>query len=275
MPNTISIGFSPCPNDTFIFDALINKKIDTAGFVFKSKMEDVETLNQWALEKKLTVTKLSYGVLPLVLDNYIVLNSGSALGVGVGPILIKNRNTNTSVEESVIAIPGEHTTAHLLFSLAYPKADKKIFMHYDEIENFVLKGKGLGVIIHENRFTYKAKGLIKITDLGEYREQTTNNPIPLGAIVVDRKLPVDLQKKIDELIRQSIEFAFSNYPELPAFVKNNAQEMSREVMLKHIDLYVNEYSRSLGISGKNAVKKMIGISDTLHKRKENDLAVFV
>ena len=275
MPNTISIGFSPCPNDTFIFDALINKKIDTAGFVFKSKMEDVETLNQWALEKKLTVTKLSYGVLPLVLDNYIVLNSGSALGVGVGPILIKNRNTNTSVEESVIAIPGEHTTAHLLFSLAYPKADKKIFMRYDEIENFVLKGKGLGVIIHENRFTYKAKGLIKITDLGEYREQTTNNPIPLGAIVVDRKLPVDLQKKIDELIRQSIEFAFSNYPELPAFVKNNAQEMSREVMLKHIDLYVNEYSRSLGISGKNAVKKMIGISDTLHKRKENDLAVFV
>ncbi|MEJ7625299.1 MAG: 1,4-dihydroxy-6-naphthoate synthase [Ferruginibacter sp.] len=275
MPHTISIGFSPCPNDTFIFDALINKKIDTNGFVFEEKLEDVEKLNQWALEKKLSITKLSYGVLPLVLDDYIVLNSGSALGVGVGPLLIRNSKTNTSVEESIIAIPGEHTTAHLLFSLAYPKAYNKVFMRYDEIENFVTECKGLGVIIHENRFTYHTKGLIKITDLGEYWEQTTNNPIPLGAIVVDRRLSDDIQKKIDELIKQSIDFAFSNYPELPAFVKNNAQEMSGEIMLKHIDLYVNEYSRSLGITGKNAVKKMIGISDTLHKRKKNNLPVFV
>ena len=152
------LGFSPCPNDTFIFDALVNKKIDTAGFEFEVLLEDVETLNQWAMQGKLDITKLSYGVLTLVTSQYAVLNSGSALGKGVGPLLIANAaSIKMEVENQIVAIPGEHTTAHLLFSMAYPAAKNKIFMRYDLIENFVQEGSGLGVIIHENRFTYQQK----------------------------------------------------------------------------------------------------------------------
>lgn len=262
MSTRIQIGFSPCPNDTFIFDAMINNKIDTRGFVFEALMEDVQTLNQWAIQNKLQLTKLSYGVLPLVLDNYVVLNSGSALGTGVGPLLLRNNEVSLKkIEEHNIAIPGENTTANLLFSLAYPGAKKKVFMRYDEIENFVLDGKGLGVIIHENRFTYHNKGLVKVADLGDYWEKETGSPIPLGGIVVSRKLPLETQKKIDALIRKSIEYAYSNYPALPAYVKDHAQEMSEEVMCKHINLYVNEYSIELGSKGKAAVEKLISISN--------------
>ena len=193
----LSLGFSPCPNDTFIFDVLVNNKIDTGGLQFEVVLEDVQTLNRWALEGKLDITKLSYGVLGQVLDQYIVLNSGSALGRGVGPLLISNpvRKLNgepgedkSEVERSVIAIPGENTTAHLLFSLAYPNAKNKIFLRYDEIEQFVLDNKGLGVIIHENRFTYQAKGLHRIIDLGDYWEKETGNAIPLGGIVIKKTI---------------------------------------------------------------------------------------
>ncbi len=149
-----TLGFSPCPNDTFIFDALVHNKINTQGLTFDVQLEDVQTLNEWALQGKLQITKLSYGVLPLVLTKYSVLNSGSALGNGVGPLLIKNLELGIkNIEDFLIAIPGENTTAHLLFSLAYPNAKNKVFLRYDEIENFVLQNKGLGVIIHENRFT--------------------------------------------------------------------------------------------------------------------------
>src|ERR1700741_2369788 len=214
--NKLTLGFSPCPNDTFIFDALVNNKIDTEGLSFDVVLEDVQTLNQWAIQGKLDITKLSYGVLPLALNNYTVLNSGSALGKGVGPLLIANRqfSIDNLVEDQLIAIPGENTTAHLLFSLAYPNAKNKVFLRYDEIEQFVLDNKGLGVIIHENRFTYQDKGLIKIIDLGDYWEKETNNPIPLGGIVIRKQYPTALQQKIDKLIRNSIEFAYSNYPQL-------------------------------------------------------------
>lgn len=256
----ITIGFSPCPNDTFIFDALVNKKIDTEGLEFEAVLEDVQTLNKWALENKLAVTKLSYGVLPLVLDHYALLNSGSALGRGVGPLLISNKEQGTkNVELNTIAIPGENTTAHLLFSLAYPTAKNKIFLRYDEIENFVIAGKGFGVIIHENRFTYQDKGLYKITDLGDYWEKVTGNPIPLGGIVASRNLDRSVQQKIDGLIRKSIEYAFSKYPELNDYIRKHSQEMSEDVMRKHIDLYVNDYSVDLGEAGRNAVKKMISV----------------
>ena len=258
---TIQIGFSPCPNDTFIFDALVNNKIDTGNVQFEAVLEDVQTLNQWAIEGKLAVTKLSYAVLPLVLETYNLLNSGSALGRGVGPLLITNVDTGiTNIEEKLIAIPGKNTTAHLLFSLAYPQAKNKIFLKYDDIEDFVLQGKGLGVIIHENRFTYADKGLIKITDLGDYWEQTTGNPIPLGGIVVKKSIPLPLQKLIDNLIKQSIEYAFSKYPELNDYIRSHAQEMSEDVMRKHIDLYVNKYSLDLGEEGKAAVQKLMDVA---------------
>ena len=162
-----TLGFSPCPNDTFIFDALVNKKIDTGNYDFDVVLEDVQTLNQWAINKKLDITKLSYGVLPLVLDNYAVLNSGSALGRGVGPLLItKDAITSTVIDDYTIAIPGEQTTAHLLFSLAFPTAKRKLFLRYDEIENFVALGKGLGVIIHETVLLIRIKDLKKLWTWG-------------------------------------------------------------------------------------------------------------
>ncbi len=254
------MGFSPCPNDTFIFDALVNQKIDTGNLQFEPILEDVQTLNQWAIDGKLMVTKLSYGVLPLVQKNYRLLNSGSALGRGVGPLLITNVELGiTNVEEKLVAIPGKNTTAHLLFSLAYPKAKNKIFLRYDEIENFVLQGKGLGVIIHENRFTYAEKGLIKITDLGDYWETKTGFPIPLGGIVVKKTVQPIIQQQIDLLTKQSIEFAFSNYPELNDYIRSHAQEMSEDVMRKHIDLYVNKFSLDLGREGKTSIKRLLKV----------------
>ena len=261
----LSLGFSPCPNDTFIFDALVNNKIDTAGLSFDVVPEDVETLNQWALAGKLDVTKLSYGVLPLVLDKYLVLNSGSALGSGVGPLLISHKEQGVwNAERSTVAIPGEHTTAHLLFSMAYPNAADKIFMRYDEIENFVLAGKGLGVIIHENRFTYESKGLKKITDLGDYWEKETGNPIPLGGIVSKRSLDKAISLKVDQLIRKSIEYAYHHhYKELTDYVKKHSQEMNENIMRKHIDLYVNNYSLALGDEGKAAIIKLLEVYKTL------------
>jgi 1,4-dihydroxy-6-naphthoate synthase len=265
----LTLGFSPCPNDTFIFDALVNSKIDREGLAFDVVLEDVETLNQRALKGRLDITKISYAVLPLVLDRYIVLNSGSALGRGVGPLLISNKGQGIlNVEESIIAIPGEHTTAHLLFSLAYPNARNKVFLRYDEIENFVLSGKGLGVIIHENRFTYEAKGLYKITDLGDYWEKETGNAIPLGGIIVKRSIEPSISSQVDKLIRKSIEYAYKyHYNELTAYVKNHSQEMSKEVMRKHIELYVNYFSLDLGDAGKAAVQELLNIHQNTRNPK--------
>ena len=186
------------------------------------------------------------------------MNSGSALGKGVGPILISaSINNDQPIEDLLVAIPGENTTAHLLFSMAYPNAKNKVFLRYDEIENFVLANKGLGVIIHENRFTYEAKGLKKIIDLGDYWENKTGNAIPLGGIVIKKEIDISTQHTIDALIKKSIEYAFSNYPLLNDYIRSHAQEMSESVMRQHIDLYVNEYSLDLGDMGKNAIRKLL------------------
>jgi 1,4-dihydroxy-6-naphthoate synthase len=260
----LSIGFSPCPNDTFIFDALANKKIDTCGLEFDVVLEDVQTLNEWALQGKLDVSKISYGVLPLVIDKYVLLNSGGALGKGVGPLLITNKEQGITIDEvndSVIAIPGENTTAHLLFSLAFPNAKNKVFKIFNEIEDAVLKREvDAGVIIHENRFTYHLKDLQKLIDLGDYWEKETGVPIPLGGIVAKKNLEKDLTEKVDALIKQSVEYSFrNNYEKLSAYVKNHSQELSEEVMRQHINLYVNNYSIELGKEGRIAVKKIIEI----------------
>jgi len=272
----LRIGFSPCPNDTFIFDALVNNKIDTEGIYFEPVLEDVQTLNQWALEGKLDITKISYGVLPLVLDKYIILNSGSALGKGVGPLLITSGELGMiNVEQQTIAIPGKNTTAHLLFSLAYPEAKNKIFLRYDEIEHFVLENKGMGVIIHENRFTYQQKGLLKISDLGDYWEQQTGNPIPLGGIVIKRNIDTSVQQQVDRLIKKSLEYAFDQYPQLNDYIRMHAQEMSDDVMRKHIELYVNDYSLNLGKAGKEAVEKIIEVYNSLNKSEKPGIGIFV
>ncbi|KAA9040674.1 1,4-dihydroxy-6-naphthoate synthase [Ginsengibacter hankyongi] len=276
-----TLGFSPCPNDTFIFDALVNNKIDTGELQFDVRLEDVETLNGFAIKNQLDFTKVSYGVLPLILKNYKVLNSGSALGKGVGPLLIsKEKVTFDEVNDCIVALPGENTTAHLLFSQAFPRAKNKIFKRYDEIENFVLDSgnKSLGVIIHENRFTYFDKGLQKVVDLGNFWEEKTGYPIPLGGIVGKRSIDEKILMQVDLLIKQSIEFAFKNYPLITDYVKIHSQEMETNVMKKHIDLYVNNYSIQLGTDGKNAIEKVLNVyNQSGNKEKimigENELFV--
>lgn len=257
-----TLGFSPCPNDTFIFDALVNNKIDTNGFEFDVRLEDVETLNELAINNNLHFTKVSYGVLPLITKDYKVLNSGSALGEGVGPLLISKKTIPfEEVDRCVIAIPGENTTAHLLFSQAFPNAKNKIFKRYDEIEKFVLDSdeNALGVIIHENRFTYFNKGLQKIIDLGNFWEEKTGYPIPLGGIAGKRSIDEKILREVDSLIKQSIEYAFKNYPLITDYVKIHSQEMQPEVMKKHIDLYVNNYSIGLGADGKKAIEYVLEV----------------
>lgn len=257
----LTLGFSPCPNDTFIFDALVNKKIDTAGIDVEPVLEDVQTLNRWALEKKLDVSKISYGVLPLVSDFYHLLDSGGALGVGVGPLLVANKMMEaTEIKKARIAIPGKNTTAHVLFSLAFPEAGNKKFMVFNEIEKAVLSGEvDCGVIIHEGRFTYQKKGLIKLRDLGEFWEEKTKCPIPLGGIVVRDDIEESVRQKLSDLIRKSVEYSFAHYPQLSEFVKSHSQEMEEKVMRQHIDLYVNDYSISLGEMGRKAVERFLEV----------------
>ena len=273
-----TLGFSPCPNDTFIFDALVNKKIDTEGLEFDVLLEDVQTLNEWALQGRLDISKISYGVLPLLLQQYIVLSSGGALGKGVGPLLIANPaySHSTFSDDMSVAIPGEHTTAHMLFSLAYPRAGHKKFMLFSDIENAVLQQQtDAGVIIHENRFTYQDKGLVKLADLGAYWEEKTGQPIPLGGIVIKRSIPVAVQQQVDALIRKSVEYAFSNYPVITGYVKQHSQEMSESVMRQHIDLYVNDYSIDLGQKGRGAVMKLLEVYRTVNKTAEKGEAIFL
>ncbi|MBX9783030.1 MAG: 1,4-dihydroxy-6-naphthoate synthase [Chitinophagaceae bacterium] len=282
----LTLGFSPCPNDTFIFDALVNGKIDAEGLEFDVLLEDVQTLNEWALQGKLDVSKISYGVYPKILNTYHLLKSGGALGKGVGPLLITKyevRSTNLEelqnlVNNSSIAIPGINTTAHFLFTQAFPHAKNKQFMVFHEIEDWVLnhpspqarpampfgRGEGTGVrcgvIIHENRFTYQQKGLHKLLDLGEYWEQSTGYPIPLGGIVAHNRIDAAMRAKVDALIRKSLEYAFAYYPLITDYVKQHSQEMSEEVMRKHIDLYVNDYSLDLGEKGMKAVRRFVEIA---------------
>lgn len=261
-----TLAFSPCPNDTFIFDALVNGKIDTEGLKFDIKLEDVQTLNNWALQGKMDFTKISYGVYPFIANQYKILNSGSALGKGVGPLLISQQPNILNLTNDIeVAIPGKNTTAHLLFSLAYPNHINKIFMVFNQIENYVLKDKNaLGVIIHENRFTYQKKGLHKIVDLGEYWEQTTQLPIPLGGIVANKKNDETIIKQVDKLIKKSIEYAFKNYPIIPDYVKAYSQEMEESVMQQHINLYVNDFSISLANKGKEAIMQLITVYKKLY-----------
>jgi len=267
---TLTIGFSPCPNDTFIFDALVNRKIEIGSYNFEPILEDVETLNRWALQGKLDISKISYGVWPSVMEKYALLNSGSALGKGVGPLLISTKKSDdfrTRMNDLTVAIPGEHTTAHLLFSMAFPFAQKKRFMIFSEIEQAVLSGEvDCGVIIHESRFTYAQKGLVKWLDLGDYWEQQTGVPIPLGGIVMKNDFDKSLIAEVDTMIKQSLEFAFRHYPQLPQYVREHSQEMDEDVMRKHIDLYVNNYSLDLGKEGRAAIEKLTEVGLRMHAR---------
>lgn len=268
----LSLGFSPCPNDTFIFDAMIHHKIDTEGLEFEVLYEDVESLNQKAFNSELDITKLSYHAYAHLCEDYVLMHAGSALGFGVGPLLIckneaiatafnsKNmlkslQELNKPLEELRVGIPGKYTTANFLLSLAFPDAKNKVEMKFFEIENALINQEiDLGVIIHENRFTYQDKGLLKIIDLGEFWENLTNGPIPLGGIMIKRSLPDELKQKVNRIIRRSVQYAFDHPLSGMDFICSLSQEMSQEVINKHIELYVNQFSLDLGEVGRKAVE---------------------
>jgi len=251
----LKLGFSTCPNDTYIFDALVHHKIDTEGIEFDVVMTDVEELNRSAFQNEIDITKLSYHAYMYACENYKLLNSGSALGHANGPLLVSKRKIYPDeIHDLNIAIPGKFTTANLLLGIAYPRAKNKKEYVFSDIEELILSQEvDAGLMIHENRFTYDKRGLKKIVDLGEYWESETKMPIPLGGIVVNRKLSHDIHQTIDRLIRNSLEYANKNPNSSLSFIKQFAQEMDQTVMKKHIDLYVNNYSLNLGETGRKAV----------------------
>lgn len=273
----LTLGFSTCPNDTFIFDAMVHAKIDTEGLEFTVKMGDVEELNKAAFEAEIDITKLSYHAYAKIIDNYILLNAGSALGRNNGPLLIsKHKIYPDEVNDLKIAVPGENTTANLLLSIAYPNAKNKIEYLFSDIEQAVLSNEvDAGLIIHENRFTYQEKGLKKIIDLGEFWEERNSLPIPLGGIAVKRSLPIHIQQKVDRVLARSINFAYANPKESFPFVKQYAQEMKEEVMYKHIDLYVNEFTRDIGADGKKAVEMLFKTAADLKIIQKTHKNIFV
>lgn len=254
----LTLGFSPCPNDTYIFDALVHHKIDTEGLEFEYFMADVEKLNSMAFIEHADITKLSFHAFLFLAGKYLLLDSGAALGFGAGPLVIsKHLNNFNELKGKSIAIPGKFTTANLLFSLAMRENVSKIEMLFSEIEDSVLSGKtDAGLIIHESRFTYQSKGLKKLIDLGEFWENLTSSPVPLGGIAIHSRLGVEVASKVQRSLRRSVDYANQHKGEVNDFISCHAQEMDVAVMLQHIDLYVNEFSVSLGFEGQKAINLM-------------------
>jgi 1,4-dihydroxy-6-naphthoate synthase len=254
----LSLAFSPCPNDCFIYDAIVNGRIDLEGLEFSVRLDDVEALNQAAFAGATDVTKLSFHAYAYCTDKYVLLDAGSALGRGCGPLLISKRvisREEVAAGQLSVAIPGTYTTANLLLGLAFPFARRKIELAFSAIESALLNGDvDAGVIIHENRFTYEEKGLKKIVDLGEFWEGATGAPIPLGGIVVRRALADDVKRSVNRVVRRSVEYAFAHRDASLPYVREHAQEMSEEVMYRHIDLYVNDFSVDLGGEGRRAIE---------------------
>lgn len=264
---TLTLGFSPCPNDTFIFDAMVHGKIDTGGLRFDYVLEDVETLNRWTAEGRLDITKLSYNSFLHNVHHYALLHSGSALGKGVGPLLICHPDSPMAqagpaalsglLQDATIAIPGLSTTANLLLTLAFPEAKNKTEVLFSDIEQAVLDGRyGAGLIIHESRFTYAQKGLVKLLDLGDWWEKESGAAIPLGGIVMKRSHDPALIAQVDGIIQDSVAYSWQHYPELAPFVREHVQEMDESVMRQHINLYVNEYTTDLGPVGEGAIRTL-------------------
>jgi len=258
----LTLGFSPCPNDTFIFDAMVHGRIDTEGLEFDYFLADVEELNRRAFEGKVHITKMSYHAYAYAAHNYLILDSGSALGRRNGPLLISRKKINKrKIENARIAIPGKFTTANLLFSIAWPNALNKKEYIFSDIEDALLNDEvDAGLIIHETRFTYQKRGLRKIADMGEYWEALTGMPIPLGAIVINRSIPDDIALKVNRILKGSLDYAYRDSSSTYDFVARNAREMDSDVMNSHIKLYVNEYTSDLGSEGRMAIEKLFRIA---------------
>ncbi len=263
---TLSLGISTCPNDTFIFDAMVNGKIDTCNMAFDCHLTDVEELNRNAFNEQVDITKISYHAYAHIADRYILLNSGSALGFNNGPLIVAGSKKNPDeLKGKPIAIPGKYTTANLLMSVIYPWLINKHEYLFSEIEDIVSKGKAAaGLLIHENRFTYQNKGLYKVADLGEKWENQTGMPVPLGGIAIRRDLGNEIAEKVEKTLASSIDFAYKNPESTYDFVRKYAAAMDWDVMKKHIKLYVNEFSRDLGTLGRDAVKLLYEKSEAIN-----------
>lgn len=258
----LTLGFSPCPNDTFIFDAMVHGRIDTEGLEFDYFLTDVEELNKKALTAQVDITKISYHAYAYVAENYLILDAGSALGHRNGPLLIcKHRLGISELPRLKIAIPGKYTTANLLFSIAWPEAVNKQEYLFSKIEDAIINEEvDAGLIIHENRFTYYKRGLHKLADMGEYWEKLTGLPIPLGAIVIKRDIPDEVAQKVNRVVRRSLEYAYKDSFASYDFVAANAKEMDSTIMNNHIKLFVNEFTLNLGSKGRESIVELFRIA---------------
>jgi len=258
MMKTLTIGYSPCPNDTFIFYALTHGKVRVPGIKFREQLEDVETLNRMALGGGLDITKISYHALGHLRENYALLRSGGALGRGCGPLIVARAGTTLGdLKKDSVAIPGKLTTAYLLLRLFDPSIENVTVMTFDRIMGAVSKGDATaGLIIHESRFTYPLYKLEKLLDLGEWWERYSGLPIPLGGILGKRSLGRDLLLRVEEGIRESIRYAGAHSDEVMGYCRRYSQEMDEKVMRSHIDLYVNTFSLDMAQEGLSAVRRL-------------------
>ncbi len=273
----LKLCFSTCPNDTFMFDALVNGRVDTKGFKFDIHLADIDELNRLAFDGVADITKISFNAFAKVSNRYQLLSAGSALGNGVGPLVISRRLIfPDEIMHAKIAIPGLDTTANMLFSIVYPEAvNKKVYL-FSDIEEAILSNEvDAGVIIHENRFTYEKKGLKKIVDLGEYWEKLTKLPIPLGGIAIKRDLPESIKAQLNLIMRNSVEYAFAHPKESYPYVRKYAQCMEEEVMYKHIELYVNKFTIDIGDEGRNAIMELFTRSHQLKLIPQVNEDIFV
>ena len=272
-----SFAFSPCPNDTFMFEAIVNKRIDLRGYEFDIHLDDVSQLNQSAAKGQFDISKISYNAYSLVSEQYQLLKSGSALGHNCGPLLIaKSEIAKEDLKNCSVAIPGANTTANLLLSLAFPEMENKQEYIFSEVEDALVRGDvDLGLIIHENRFTYEERGLVKIKDLGEYWESTTHCPIPLGGIAVRRSLPQDVKQDIEDILRDSIQFAFAHKEVVQPYISSHAQEMDEKVMQSHINLYVNQQSIILDVPAKQGIERLIKEIKNLYPSRNIQDPIFI
>ncbi len=258
----LTLGFSPCPNDTFIFEAMVHGRIDTEGLQFDWFLADVEELNRRALEGTVDITKMSYHAYARAAAGYLILDAGSALGRSNGPLVVSRRKMGPDeLYNAVIAIPGRYTTANLLFSILWPRATRKKEYLFSDIPGAVLSGEtDAGLIIHETRFTYSAMGLTLVADTGTMWEEMTGLPVPLGGIVVNRSLDPAVAGKVSRAIRRSIEYARTSPRESTEFIRRHARETEEEIAREHIKLYVNDFTLSLGEEGKKAIRKLFTVA---------------
>ncbi|MBS1922573.1 MAG: 1,4-dihydroxy-6-naphthoate synthase [Bacteroidetes bacterium] len=259
MNHKLTVAFSPCPNDTFMFHAWVEGLINMQGHQFKIRMADVEELNQSAMKQEADITKLSFAAFAHLADRYELLTSGAALGHQCGPLLVSKHNFKwEELPQLKIVIPGKFTTANLLLTMFAPDVKNKKELLFSDIENEVLTEKAdAGLVIHESRFTYHLRGLKKIADLGELWEHKYKCPLPLGCIAVKKSLPPEVKMQLNKLMHDSVVYAMKNPKASAHFIGQHAQEMDLSVQQQHISLYVNQWSKELGETGKMAIRKLL------------------